>query len=1172
MTPERRSTIAYWVLGLAMLIVTIQLWPDLHRQHWTDWLLAISLVALVALVESLGIRATFGTITFMPVTALMAYLALGTQKGVAVVVSGLALSGIFQLIRGELSHVGQAPAWSVRIGRALWPIAQNGFSLLAADAAYRLLSDPPPLTHILTLDETSPVLAGPVVFLLVYNLLLALDLALRKIHIVRAAIEHRRALPSVQVLPMMLAPFSAIALADLGILAFLFSELFLLAIVIAVSYLSRAQDSLQEQVKRLNAFSSMNRAFRTTLDVNNLVETLYLQVTNLLRLSNLHILLGSGDPAQGKWRLALAVENGRRVQRTTPDKLDAFTSRILDKGYPLLADPVAQTAERLKITHPPQQVRAWMGAPMMPSKRVLGCVVTWLGHDDQPGRSFEEADLEMFVTVVSQAGVAIENALLYKEAQQHAAQLSRLNKISAVMNASLNPEQVLELVAESVIEVVGCDRTAIYLLESESSRSRLLLAHAQGFKPGHIARSKDIAVPLSDSERKLVMEEGKAVAVADIHDSKADVSAAALLLAEHESFASYAYVPLRAQKSPIGMLAVYYNQPHQFLQDELDLLETFANQAALAVVNARIYQQVDIQLTRRVEQIVRLADLTRRLTSTLDMETIFELLIDQAMEGCNADTGVLVLNRDPELGDEDAVGLNMVSWRGFDPARGRAPHHVAEGLATRALESGEAVLTSSDDAVGSGPRSQLGVPIMLEGRTIGAIALESEVLNAFTEEDVTFVSQLAIQAAVTIRNAQLYRRAQIVRDRLHAILDASSDGLLMIDAKSRIVMTNTRMGDFWDFARQDFAPPTPDQFLADPLTALGEGLGYREGELSELLVRGIRNPALTSKTDLYVTHPRPGQRQRFIQRTATPVRDEQGGFIGLLLSFVDITDQKELEEARESLTSMIVHDLRSPLQAVMGSMRLIGEVVPPEENPVIEQATQVSTRAVKKLLNLVNNLLDLSRLERGEVVLDTHIESVKEVLEDAAQELMPLAQEMDAVVKVQVPDDLPYAQVDRDMVERVVLNLLDNALKYTQPGSLVTLQAEVVKPEQAGRSKMIKVKVTDNGPGVPKEYKEKIFDRFSQIPGQTGHRRSAGLGLAFCRTAIESHGGRIWVEDNPAAGGGSIFNFTLPISTAPPKAKDQDAASPKKKEAKSKSKEEAEEPSGSKPKADEGKK
>ncbi len=1130
MNRVKRTALFHWLLGLGLLVVTGILWPPLGNQTLVDWVVLSTTVALVGLIHYLGV--SFGTteVSFLPVAVLMAYLTLGLEKGLAAASVGLILGSGMQLAVRWKRLPDNPETWWERASWAAFPVGQTGLSLLAANWSYSLLKARPPLQALQTLQDLLPVIVAIVVFLISFDLILAAHLMLRKVSIAELYRNHRQPFLAIQLLPLALAPLAALSLAWLGMWAYLLFECIVLTIAVVVRRLMDTQDTLQDQVQQLESLSAMNKAIRTTLELDPLLQMVYVQVANLLKVKNMKILLGEPDPETGQWTPQFYARRGQQVQQPPPESPDGFTAWVLKERIPLLAASVEQTAERLGIKNPPP-ARTWMGIPLRSSNRTLGCMVVWLEANQDPERQFAQTDLELFVTIAIQTEVAMENALLYKEAQQHAAQLARLNQISAVMNASLNPERLLELVASSVIEVAGSDKAAIYLLDEDKHEPALLLTHAQGFSPEHIARSKDIAVPLTDAERKKVMDTAEPVIMPNLHAPGADVSAATILLASREDFVAYAYLPLRAQNRMIGMLAVYYSKPHKFSKTEIELLETFANQAALAVVNAHVYQAVDIQLTRRISQIVRMSDISQRLSATLELDTIFKLIVESAIEGCEADAGVLVIAGNPELGYDDTQP-HMVAWKGFDPVSSdRAPHIIAEELAqSEVFRKGETRITSMDDPQTSGPRSQLYVPIFLDGVVAGAIALESEMLNAFNHDDLTFVSQLAVQASVAIRNAQLYRRSQIVRDRLHAILDASNDGLLMIDPKARIVMTNTRMGEFWDFARQDFAPRSPDEFIADPLSSLGEGLGYKEGELNDLIRRGIVNPNIKPETDLYVTRALRGQRQRFVERTATPVRDEQGRFIGLLLIFRDVTEQKELEEARQSLTSMIVHDLRSPLQAVMGSMRLISEVTP-QKDPIVQQATEVSQRAVKKLLNLVNNLLDLSRMEQGEFVLDPGIASPKAILEDTAKELMPLAQEIGTMVQVEVPDNIPLVKADRDMIERVVLNLLDNALKYTDPGTLIRLRASVQPAAGKQREDMVCISVADNGPGVPPEYKQAIFDRFAQIPGRKGRRRSAGLGLAFCKMAVESHGGTIWVEDNQDHG--SVFSFTLPIVSIP---------------------------------------
>ncbi|NDJ53073.1 MAG: GAF domain-containing protein [Chloroflexi bacterium] len=600
---------------------------------------------------------------------------------------------------------------------------------------------------------------------------------------------------------------------------------------------------------------------------------------------------------------------------------------------------------------------------------------------------------------------------------------------------------------------------------------------------------------------------------------------------------------MRTQSQPVGILAVYYDHPHDFQPGEIGLLETFANQAALAVTNARFFQRVDVQLARQLAQMQRMSEINQRLSSTLDLRAIFELIVDSAVEGCQADAGMLLLTENPEYGEllGESQGPHLVAWRGFDPSSpDRAPHMIAKRLQDEhQLGTNKTILKFSDDIADKGPRSQMIVPITIEERVIGVIMLESAILHAFSDDDVTFVRQLAFQAVFAIRNAQLYRHVQTVRDRLEAITDASREGLLMIDTMSRIVMTNTRMGDFLDFARATAEQRSPDQFIANPLAVFAEGLGFAEGQLEATLREGIMDPGLESSTDLYVAQAppradsnRPSTR-RWIERTITPVRDQKGTFIGLLLVFRDVTEQKELEQAREDLTSMIVHDLRSPLQAVEGSMRLVREFSP--DHPVIDQAINTSRRAINKLLNLVNNILDLSKMESGELKLELASQPIRGILEDVSTDLSPLARELDVTVAIDTPDDLPQAMIDHDVIERTVRNLVDNALKYTPKSSTITLRARSWNDHQHHNGDdsrlMMRVDVIDQGKGVPDEFKQTIFDRFAQVPGQTStRRRSTGLGLAFCALAIGSHGGEIWVEDNPE--GGAVFSFTLPMSSA----------------------------------------
>jgi signal transduction histidine kinase len=217
---------------------------------------------------------------------------------------------------------------------------------------------------------------------------------------------------------------------------------------------------------------------------------------------------------------------------------------------------------------------------------------------------------------------------------------------------------------------------------------------------------------------------------------------------------------------------------------------------------------------------------------------------------------------------------------------------------------------------------------------------------------------------------------------------------------------------------------------------------------------------------------------------------------------------------------MIVHDLRNPLGAISTALDLLKQV------PVAEAETEYVTavmgtmgQSIHRLQYLVDTLLDIARLEEGVTLwlqpLDLHA-----LLEELVAEEHLLARTSGVTLENQVPVDLAAIMADPDVLRRVMFNLLDNALRFTPAGGQVWVEA---RPD----ADAIRVEVLDTGPGIPPEEQTRIFEKFTQIQGRAASQRGSGLGLAFCRMAVEAHGSRIWVEDGPG-GKGSRFVFTLP--------------------------------------------
>jgi NtrC-family two-component system sensor histidine kinase KinB len=268
------------------------------------------------------------------------------------------------------------------------------------------------------------------------------------------------------------------------------------------------------------------------------------------------------------------------------------------------------------------------------------------------------------------------------------------------------------------------------------------------------------------------------------------------------------------------------------------------------------------------------------------------------------------------------------------------------------------------------------------------------------------------------------------------------------------------------------------------------------------------------------------------------VIDRDGAVVGRLVVFRDVTEEHRLAQMRQNLTDMIVHDLRSPLTAVIGGVQVASDLLRISVEPeAIQRALAMADQSCNRLMSLVDSLLDISRLDAGQMPLELQPVSLPALAQSVVQQMEALAQRETITLQLQPVSTVPSVDADYELINRVLINLVDNALKHSPSHSTVTIE---IAPD-AGNGKReiaeheliseglsvpaVRCAVIDSGPGIPVEYRKRVFERFAQLDSR---RKGKGLGLTFCQLVIQAHGGHIWVDDNPA-GEGSAFNFTLPV-------------------------------------------
>lgn len=553
----------------------------------------------------------------------------------------------------------------------------------------------------------------------------------------------------------------------------------------------------------------------------------------------------------------------------------------------------------------------------------------------------------------------------------------------------------------------------------------------------------------------------------------------------------------------------------------------FVSLAAIMVISSLIAQglaQASRRLERRVQELSSLQAVGQALSASLDIDGVVSAIYEQVTRLMPAPEFYVALY-DAET-DEVSFPLAVekgrrVQWR--SRRRGR-------GLTEYVLQSREPLLIRHDveqhvrslgmEVIGSTAACWLGVPMLAGGDALGIIAVQSPTTpNVYDTSHLEVLHTIAAQAAVAIQNARLYAHTDEALARrvqeLNSVLRTTGEGMLLLDLDWHVLAVNRALADFLEMAQLDLARNSWAVTQGGEASLISR-IHYTPEEL-RADCKALAAGRIEHKQSVIVV----GDPPHHLARVLTPVRDAQGTINGWLLVFHDITEEVELNRLREEMTDMLVHDLRSPLTMVMGSIGLMQRAWKQQDEADFQKLVTLAQGSNERILRMINQLLDISRFENGNLPLHCQSVLVEQLLSDAVARHAPAAATVDISVELSIDADLPPLYVDRQLVGRVLDNLLDNAVKFTSEGGSVRVWAR-----RAPNAMWLHIGVSDTGPGISPEGQAHLFEKFQQVKGIEGRRRGSGLGLHFCKLVVEAHGGEIWVESE--MGQGSEFVVSLP--------------------------------------------
>lgn len=761
-----------------------------------------------------------------------------------------------------------------------------------------------------------------------------------------------------------------------------------------------------------------------------------------------------------------------------------------------------------------------------------------------PFREFKQEDMRLARTLASQAAISIENARLQTETRRTVEELYIINDMSTGLSSAQNLDGLLDVISLQLPSLTDAQYLYVALYDAETELLSFPLAlRVVDDQPEQLAPR-----PLGEDEFSMIVRRESSLLLAgeNIDQVRLSLGISSMLPAT----SSFLGVPLFAGDELIGVLAVRDDDdPLAFTHNDQRILTTIGAQLGVAIQGARLFQQTLEQaeeLERRVRErtaeleqerqhIGTLYQITTELVTSLDMDRLLNRALEMVARAVGATQGA-ILALDPVNGS-----LSFRAHFGWpDDSDSSLPSlQLNEGLAGWAIRAQQNVivkdvqsdprwlrLSPADDV----PRAAMVALIEANDDVLGVIMLYSAQVNAFHQDQLRLVSAAANQVANAMNNAELYnlirdqaerlgdmlRQEQVEATKSDAILESVADGVMVADENGQVIVFNS----------------TAERILGLP--------AKRVLNQSTSIVAGLYGAGATrwaETVELWMRDPSQHLPGQFLEERIT-LEDERiisvrlspvylgTQFLGTVSIFRDITREVEVDRLKSEFVATVSHELRTPMTSIKGyaDLLLLGAVgeVTDQQQHFLETIKQNADR----LSILVNDLLDISRIDQGRMDLKPEAVSVNELVASIEKHLHGRVedQKKDLTIATQLPDDDLMLWGDYDKVAQILTNLADNAFNYTPEGGRVTISAE-----RHAEHDTIVIAVADTGVGIAPAARDRIFERFFR--GDETHELvmdtpGTGLGLAIVKEFVDMHGGDVWFESK--VGEGTTFYVELP--------------------------------------------
>ena len=509
----------------------------------------------------------------------------------------------------------------------------------------------------------------------------------------------------------------------------------------------------------------------------------------------------------------------------------------------------------------------------------------------------------------------------------------------------------------------------------------------------------------------------------------------------------------------------------------------------------------------RVRQRDYLLEISRALTEELDLDRVLDRIVKLAAELLASSAGLIALRESDGWRVVATHGIKEEFMKFLDPLLEDIPDQ-GDPVET-ALPEVNRRLQRITQSASMGLLTGVGLPMIAREEVVGVIFVFRSYRGRFSRDDRRLLGAFAAQAAIAVSNARLYTQVADQSRHLDRVVESSADGIFILDPGYRFTRFNRACSKLTGFGPEDVVGKDHSEIIRWSSREPGSTLedagadGWPLSPSAELYVEGDLLRASDGHISVGITY--------------APTFSDDGRLLSIVANVRDITRFREAEELKSTFISIISHELRTPVALIKGYSGTLRRDDANWDPEVVRDSLTVIEEEADRLADLIDDLLDASRLQAGALSLNEADVDLFQLADELAERFQ--TQSDRHTFTVERPSDYPLIRGDHERLTQVISNLLSNSLKYADDGGQVLIRGRQT-PEE------VVMCVSDQGPGIRASDRFRIFERFYRSEEVAGSKQGAGLGLFLAKSIVEAHGGRIWVDEK--AEQGAEICFSLP--------------------------------------------